>query len=117
MWIIELIELGSEHMCIKHLRIIAPEMKNTRVDSKTRVITSAAWKIGVSNRQALIGVPVSLYRNSSKCSVADGVITALLPAEDEHGEKRFIIKAKWLSRDSKWLGSKSNGSALVYEYQ
>ena len=104
-------------MSIKHLQIIAPQMKNTRVDSKSKTITSSAWKIGVSNRKALIGVPVSLFRNSDKRSVADGVITALLPAEDEHGEKRFIIKAKWLSRDSKWMGAKSNGSALVYEYQ
>ena len=104
-------------MTIKHVRIIAPEMKNTRVDSKTMMITSAAWNIGEARKDELIGVPVSLFRNSSKRSVADGIITELLPAQDEHGNNRYIIKAKWTNRDSRWLGDKSNGSALVYEYQ
>lgn len=102
-------------MTIKHLRIIAPEMKNTRVDAKTKVITSESWSIGEANRDSLIGVPVSLFRNSSKRSVADGIITDLIPAPKEQGEGRYIIKAQWTSRNSKWLGKKSNGAALVYE--
>lgn len=102
-------------MPIKHLRIIAPEMKNTRVDSKTRTITSAAWNIGKEKIESLIGTPVSFFRNSSKMSVANGVITELL-ASPEYGENRYIIKADYVGRDSKWLGHKSNGAALVYEY-
>lgn len=103
-------------MNINHLRIIAPEMKNTRVDRKTKMITSAAWNICDNKLEDLIGVPVSLFRNSSKESVADGIITELVPASLEHGENRYVIKAKWTGRDSKWLGEKSNGAALVYEY-
>lgn len=103
-------------MTIKHLRIIAPEMKNTRVNPKTRVLTSQAWNIGESKVEELIGVPVSIFRNSSKESVAEGIITELQPAPPEQGENRYIITAEYTGRDSQWIGHKSNGSALVYEY-
>ena len=103
-------------MSIKHLQIIAPEMNNTRVDSKSMTVSSAAWEIGKEKLTDLIGVPVSFFRNSSKKSVANGVITELL-ASPEHGANRYIIKASYTGRDTKWMGEKSNGAALVYGYE